>query len=263
MADLQGPKIRVGKFKDGKVALEAGRRLRARRRLRAGRRRPRGARLQGAAARRARRATCCCSTTAASCSTCARSRARASTRVVRHGGTLSNNKGINRQGGGLTAPALTPKDMEDIRTAARHEGGLPGGLLPQERRRHVHGARAAARGRRPRDADRQDRARRGDPRARGHHARLRRHHGRARRPRGRGGRCGGAGAAEAHDPAGARAEQAHHHRDPDDGVDDLQPGAHARRGLRRRQRRARRHRRGDALGRDRPRASTRSRRSRP
>ena len=34
------------------------------------------------------------------------------------GGPLSNNKGINRQGGGLTAPALTAKDMEDIRTAA-------------------------------------------------------------------------------------------------------------------------------------------------
>lgn len=39
--------------------------------------------------------------------------------VVRHGGDLSNNKGINRQGGGLSAPALTSKDMEDIRTAAR------------------------------------------------------------------------------------------------------------------------------------------------
>jgi pyruvate kinase len=39
--------------------------------------------------------------------------------VTRHGVTLSNNKGINRQGGGLTAPALTPKDIEDIRTAAR------------------------------------------------------------------------------------------------------------------------------------------------
>ncbi len=38
--------------------------------------------------------------------------------IVRHGGELSNNKGINRQGGGLTAPALTSKDMEDIRTAA-------------------------------------------------------------------------------------------------------------------------------------------------
>lgn len=34
------------------------------------------------------------------------------------GGPLSNNKGINRQGGGLTAPALTEKDMADIKTAA-------------------------------------------------------------------------------------------------------------------------------------------------
>src|SRR5260221_10490974 len=38
---------------------------------------------------------------------------------VRHGGVLSNNKGISRLGGGLTAPALPPKDMEDIRTAAK------------------------------------------------------------------------------------------------------------------------------------------------
>ena len=39
--------------------------------------------------------------------------------VVRHGGVLSNNKGINKQGGGLTAPALTAKDMEDIKTAVK------------------------------------------------------------------------------------------------------------------------------------------------
>jgi pyruvate kinase len=38
---------------------------------------------------------------------------------VEHGGVLSNNKGINRLGGGLTAPALAAKDMDDIRTAAR------------------------------------------------------------------------------------------------------------------------------------------------
>ncbi len=38
--------------------------------------------------------------------------------TVRHGGELSNNKGINRQGGGLSAPALTAKDMDDIKTAA-------------------------------------------------------------------------------------------------------------------------------------------------
>lgn len=37
--------------------------------------------------------------------------------VVNVGGTLSNNKGINRQGGGLAAEALTDKDKADIKTA--------------------------------------------------------------------------------------------------------------------------------------------------
>src|SRR3990167_9858865 len=35
------------------------------------------------------------------------------------GGELSNHKGINRLGGGLSAGALTDKDREDIKTAAR------------------------------------------------------------------------------------------------------------------------------------------------
>lgn len=35
------------------------------------------------------------------------------------GGPLSNHKGINRMGGGLSAGALTEKDREDIKTAAR------------------------------------------------------------------------------------------------------------------------------------------------
>ena len=34
---------------------------------------------------------------------------------------MSNNKGINRQGGGLTAPALTAKDMDDMKTAVAIE----------------------------------------------------------------------------------------------------------------------------------------------
>ena len=38
--------------------------------------------------------------------------------TVKVGGILSNNKGINRLGGGLTAPAFTPKDEEDLITAA-------------------------------------------------------------------------------------------------------------------------------------------------
>ena len=36
---------------------------------------------------------------------------------VKQGGVLSNNKGINRKGG-LSAPALTNKDIQDIKTAA-------------------------------------------------------------------------------------------------------------------------------------------------
>ncbi|MCV2884256.1 pyruvate kinase [Aestuariibacter sp. AA17] len=39
--------------------------------------------------------------------------------VVTVGGKLSNNKGINRLGGGLSAQALTDKDKEDIKTAAK------------------------------------------------------------------------------------------------------------------------------------------------
>ncbi len=35
------------------------------------------------------------------------------------GGTLSNNKGINKRGGGISAEALTEKDKEDIKTAAK------------------------------------------------------------------------------------------------------------------------------------------------
>ena len=37
---------------------------------------------------------------------------------VKVGGTLSDKKGINRKGGGLSAPSLTDKDREDIKTAA-------------------------------------------------------------------------------------------------------------------------------------------------
>jgi len=38
---------------------------------------------------------------------------------VLQGGTLSNNKGINLRGGGLSAGALTEKDKQDIHTAAK------------------------------------------------------------------------------------------------------------------------------------------------
>jgi len=41
--------------------------------------------------------------------------------IVEIGGKLSNNKGVNRQGGGLSAGALTEKDKQDIKTAAEME----------------------------------------------------------------------------------------------------------------------------------------------
>jgi pyruvate kinase len=118
MCDLQGPKIRVGKFKDGQATLEKG----ARFVLDAGCALGDDARVgldykelprdvdEGAVLLlddgrivlevtdvHAQEVRC----------------------IVRQGGVLSNNKGINRQGGGLTAQALTAKDMEDIRTAAK------------------------------------------------------------------------------------------------------------------------------------------------
>jgi len=44
---------------------------------------------------------------------------RIDTKVV-VGGELSNRKGLNRKGGGISAPALTDKDFEDLRFAVEH-----------------------------------------------------------------------------------------------------------------------------------------------
>jgi pyruvate kinase len=38
---------------------------------------------------------------------------------IKQGGRLTDHKGLNKQGGGLSAPALTDKDRRDIETAAR------------------------------------------------------------------------------------------------------------------------------------------------
>jgi pyruvate kinase len=51
--------------------------------------------------------------------------------VVTMGGELSNNKGINKKGGGLTAPALTAKDMEDIKTAMSFQAEYVAVSFPQ------------------------------------------------------------------------------------------------------------------------------------
>jgi pyruvate kinase len=41
--------------------------------------------------------------------------------VVKRGGKLGNRKGLNKQGGGLSAPALTDRDRADIESAAKLE----------------------------------------------------------------------------------------------------------------------------------------------
>jgi pyruvate kinase len=117
MADLQGPKIRVGKFAEGSVTLVNG----AAFILDASRDMPGDIGVVGLDYKELPRdvkpgdnlllndGLIVLTVTAV--------RGEQVHTSVKQGGVLSNNKGINKQGGGLTAPALTAKDMEDIKTA--------------------------------------------------------------------------------------------------------------------------------------------------
>jgi pyruvate kinase len=118
MVDLQGPKIRVGKFRDGKVQLKAGEAFTLDAAAEVGdatrvgldyKELPRDVKSGDVLLLDDGRIVL----------DVASVRGTEIHTVTRHGGWLSNNKGINRQGGGLTAPALTPKDIDDIRTAAK------------------------------------------------------------------------------------------------------------------------------------------------
>jgi pyruvate kinase len=117
MADLQGPKIRVGKFVDGKVWLENG----APFVLDAARTEPGD--LLGVGLdykelpRDVKPGDLLLLNDGLIVLTVERVVGPAVHTTVKVGGELSNNKGINKMGGGLTAPALTAKDMDDIRTA--------------------------------------------------------------------------------------------------------------------------------------------------
>jgi pyruvate kinase len=119
MADLQGPKIRVGKFHEGKVQLKSGASFIL------------DAALDGPGdvgsvgldykelPRDVRSGDMLLLDDGKLVLEVGNVRGSQIHTLVRQGGWLSNNKGINRQGGGLTAPALTPKDIDDIRTAAK------------------------------------------------------------------------------------------------------------------------------------------------
>ena len=130
LVDLQGPKIRIGRFRDGRVTLKPGAKFILDAEGGPGdehcvgldyRNLPNDVRpgdtlllddgriVLGVSSVRGPRIHC----------------------VVEQGGVLSNNKGINRKGGGLTAPALTEKDRRDIRLAAELNADFLGVSFPR------------------------------------------------------------------------------------------------------------------------------------
>ena len=117
MADLQGPKIRVGKFAEGKVFLEPGQKFV----LDAARTELGDIDAVGldykSLPSEVKAGDVLLLNDGLIVIIVDAVRGDAVHTTVKLGGELSNNKGINKQGGGLTAPALTGKDMEDIRTA--------------------------------------------------------------------------------------------------------------------------------------------------
>ncbi len=117
MADLQGPKIRVGKFAEGKVQLEPGQTFI----LDAARTTLGDASAVGldykALPREVKVGDVLLLNDGLIVMHVEAVKGEAIHALVKLGGELSNNKGINKLGGGLTAPALTAKDMDDIRTA--------------------------------------------------------------------------------------------------------------------------------------------------
>ncbi len=117
MADLQGPKIRVGKFADGKVELVAGKHFILDAECELGDASRVGLDYKELPQDVSAGAVLLLNDGLIRLKVLGVDGPRITTEVI-VGGMLSNNKGINRMGGGLTAPALTSKDMEDVKTAA-------------------------------------------------------------------------------------------------------------------------------------------------
>src|SRR5450830_457807 len=116
MADLQGPKIRVGKFENGKINLENGDKFILDADCTMGNQERVGLDYK-ALPRDLKGDDVLLLNDGLIVLVVERVMGNEIHTVVKIGGELSNNKGINRQGGGLTAPALTAKDMDDIKTA--------------------------------------------------------------------------------------------------------------------------------------------------
>lgn len=120
LADLQGPKLRIARFAEGKVELVKGQRfvLDAHMNKNAGTRDAVGVDYEhlvddvlpgDALLLDDGRLELRVETIEGSRIQC----------TVIQGGALSNNKGLNKKGGGLSAPALTGKDRTDIQSAAQ------------------------------------------------------------------------------------------------------------------------------------------------
>ena len=116
MADLQGPKIRIGRFADGKVELVPGARFILDADCELGDVTRVGLDYRELVNDVGPGSVLLLDDGLIKLDVETVDGPRIVTRVVL-GGTLSNNKGINRMGGGLSAAALTPKDMDDVKTA--------------------------------------------------------------------------------------------------------------------------------------------------
>lgn len=117
LVDLQGPKIRIGKFKEGKITLKPGDLFILDADCKLGDQERVGLDYKELVRDVARGATLLLDDGRIEMWVEDVQGNEVHCKVVQ-GGVLSNNKGINRKGGGLSAAALTEKDIEDIRTAA-------------------------------------------------------------------------------------------------------------------------------------------------
>lgn len=122
LLDLQGPKIRIGKFTDGKVTLTRGAAfaIDAHWGIADGDQAQVGTTYAALADDVRPGDTLLLDDGAIELEVTAVANGRIDCQVM-IGGVLSNNKGINKKGGGLSAPALTDKDKDDIRFAAEIE----------------------------------------------------------------------------------------------------------------------------------------------
>jgi pyruvate kinase len=116
MADLQGPKVRVGKFEGGRITLAPGSRFVLDSEAEIGTTERSGLDYKDLP-KDVRPGETLLLSDGLIVLDVERVTPTQIHTVVRIGGELSNNKGINKQGGGLSAPALTGKDVRDIDTA--------------------------------------------------------------------------------------------------------------------------------------------------